>query len=287
MTPNKEKFYLEWTRINGKHAVPVALQRSRIWLRGANVDPIRSANFKQVILSFTSGSKGVNLFTEDAWLLSDDPHAQQAKAASPDNSSNAMSSSSGTASTAQASTPEEPIGSERQKTDPSDKSSATTAPAVTATTTEIERQAAAKDHDAILVDRPPPVLSASSPNRAPTSNPMTKTSEKATSPITDIKETGIHTPSGIVTLRQKISGDHKAILKPPKKAGVKWTMLLDTEAADGVLRLAPGDWVEVEWEGNVGPAGSYAFTINEDYYGDQMVVSNFKANVEIGIAAAE
>lgn len=309
MDAKEPKWHLEWTRTD---PVPAALKKSKIWLRGTNLDPELWCEFKQINIQFTSGTKGRNLFAEDGWALEAAP-GQGAKESGVEGD-NIPPTTTTTSTTA---------GDE--KTEPA-------ASTLTATTAAAAEQAVAKDStsnseavreatklpsetskettadDTVLVERPtetaagegtaqPPkptgildkignLLSGSPSNTDPSHGPVPQpqpSKAPETTKAGTVTETKVAAPGGVITLRQQLTGPDMAILKAPTKVGAKWLVLLDTSGADGVLRLGPGDWVEVGWEGRVGPAGTYALTVNENW--NETVQSYFRADIKVAVSA--
>ncbi|KAI1109254.1 hypothetical protein F5Y14DRAFT_40251 [Nemania sp. NC0429] len=92
------------------------------------------------------------------------------------------------------------------------------------------------------------------------------------------------TSGGLITLRQSPTGKSAAVLRTPSHGGTKWTMNVDPSDSVEPITLKPGDWIELEFAGIVGPAGAYNFTIRENWAEEN--TSYYKDTLSINVTSA-
>lgn len=188
-TSNEPKWQLDWTfPVN---PVASALKKTKVVLRAENKDPEFASQFKYIVISWTSSSKGLGFFAEDQWALASTGDAPaNAPAGTP------AAAPAGTPAGAPAGTPQ----------------------------------------------------AASAPGSAPAPVPAPSRAKP-----------------GLITLRQSATGKDAAVLRVPSHATNKWTMNIAPSDAAKPFMVKPGGWIELEFEGIVGPAGAFSFTILENW----------------------
>ena len=264
------KFLLQWDY--PKEPIPAALQAHKLVIRASNTDPTLWCEFKQLIILFTSdsasGKKDAPLFSDGSWVAASVPTSGTGeKATAP-----ATKDANLTAGTAAG---EEPVIVDR----PTESPQAGAQP---------QKGVFGKINDLLhgKHEAPQTATASGQTTHGPTTQPETpKLADQPQSNDEKPVTTSTTGTKGNVVLRQKVSGPHPAILKgPPAKMGPKWRVVIDTAGPDDILRLAPGDYVELELDGVLGPAGTYKMDITEDWNSDEK--RYFKAPIEIKVGPA-
>lgn len=109
--------------------------------------------------------------------------------------------------------------------------------------------------------------------------PPTPTTAGGTSTTTPVVNPPAAAATGMITLRQQITGKDQLVIKSITKIANRIRIIVDGLGSDDLVKLAPNDFFEIEFEGNLGPAGAPEVEVTEDwnekehaYFKDKFVI---------------
>ncbi|CAK7218948.1 hypothetical protein SEUCBS140593_003727 [Sporothrix eucalyptigena] len=253
-TSNEPKWQLDWTfPVN---PVASALKKNKVVLRAENKDPEFASQFKYIVISWTSSSKGLGFFAEDQWALASTGDAPaNAPAGTPAAAPAAAPAGTlaGTPAGAHGASAGTPAGAPAAASTPAGTPAGVPAGTPAGAPAGTPQAASAPDGAPAVVPAPAPAPApAAFADPAPTPAPAPVPAPSRAKP-------------GLITLRQSATGKDAAVLRAPSHATSKWTMNIAPSDAAKPFMVKPGGWIELEFEGIVGPAGAFSFTILENW----------------------